>query len=184
MAFCPYDARYNYQNCCNDSFFVGLLIWGAFFTPNLPGNQELQWFKDVGLGILLVATSLALLIWSNKTYQISYDDDAVYMGSMPWHWSKLRFVKTETTMRYDEIAELGAGQGEGILPFAYIAFLREGGGWKENGEWEEKFFVSRYQLRDDDVRQFIDHLHTKIPDKFPLEVLEYMQNHELRGQVR
>jgi hypothetical protein len=152
--------------------FGGILVWGAFFSPKLPGNREVEWFKNLGLLILLISCGMALLIWSNKTYKISFDADAVYMGGVEWRWNKLGFVRVESAMRYDEIAELGAGQGEGILPLAYIAILRRGSEWDSG----ENFFVSRYQLKDDDVREFAQYLYTKIPEKFPPELIEFMKN--------
>jgi hypothetical protein len=156
-------------------FFGGMLVWEVL-APEPISSKQLRSLKDLGLGALLLYGMIGILIWSNKTYKISYDADAVYMGGSEWRWRKLRFVGIENVMRYDEIAELGAGQGDGIYPFAYIAFLREGGGYKDNGEWEEKFFMSRLQLKDIEIREFLDFLYTKIPEKFPDELLEFMQS--------
>jgi hypothetical protein len=148
-------------------FFSALLAW-TIIDPMPDWEKQLQSFKDLGYFALFLSTCLAILIWSNKTYKISYDADSVYMGGVEWRWSKLRFIRVENAMRFDQIAELGAGQGEGILPLAYIAFRREG------GDWEEHFFVSRFQLHDDDVRQFAQHMHSNIPEKFPVELIEFM----------
>jgi hypothetical protein len=154
-------------------FFGGMFIFGAFFSK-IDYKEKLETFWDMTLGVLFLGSLIAILIWSNKTYKISYDQNAVYMGGAEWRWNRLRFVRVESTMRYDEVAELGAGQGQGILPLAYIAFRREGGGFKENGEFEEHFFVSRFQLRDEEVRQFAQFMYTKIPEKFPPELIEFM----------
>ncbi|WP_430444824.1 hypothetical protein [Sphingorhabdus contaminans] len=149
--------------------FGGMIIADIFFGT-LKGEARLEWYKYIFFGVLVICAGMAVLIWSNKTYKISFDDTAVYMGGVEWRWSKLGYVRVENMMRYDDIAELGAGQGQGILPLAYIAILRQGSDWDSG----EKFFVSRYQLKDDDVREFAEYLYTKIPEKFPPELIEFM----------
>jgi len=148
-------------------FFGGVII-ADIFVGKLEGDAQLEWYKGMGLFFVFVCCCIALLIWSNKTYKISFDENAVYMGSVEWRWNKLGYVRVENMMLYDDIAELGAGQGQGILPLAYIAILRRGSDWDSG----EKFFVSRYQLKDDDVREFAEYLYTKIPEKFPPELIE------------
>ena len=149
--------------------FGGMFI-ADIFVGKLEGDARLEWYKNMGFGLLLLSSMVGFLIWLNKTYKISFDRDAVYMSSVEWRWNKLGYVRVESTMRYDDIAELGAGQGQGILPLAYIAIRRRGSEWDSG----EEFFVSRYQLKDTDVRQFAEYLYTKIPEKFPPELLEYI----------
>lgn len=149
--------------------FGGMFI-AEIVAGKLEGDERLEWYKYMLFGMLFLASLLAVLIWSNKTYKVSFDENAVYMGGVEWRWNKLGYVRVENMMRYDDIAELGAGQGQGILPLAYIALLRRGSDWDSG----EKFFVSRYQLKDDDVREFAEYLYTKIPEKFPPELIEFM----------
>jgi hypothetical protein len=148
--------------------FGGIFIAGSIWGK-LEGEALLEMYKNIAIMLMICVIGISILIYSNKTYKISYDDDSVYMGGTKWSWRKFRDVRTEVSMRFDEIAELGAAQTPGVTPFTYIAFLRCG------GEWEERFYVSRLQLRDDEMKELFRHMYAKIPEKFPPELIEFIQ---------
>ena len=113
------------------------------------------------------AIPTALQIYINKGYRVSYDDEALYLRPDGVGWN-LRY-KPERVMRYDEICELYASSGNmGLSPFEFIEVQRIG--W----DGEERFFLSRIFLRENQLKECLRFVYSKIPDKFPQDVIDYM----------
>jgi hypothetical protein len=167
-----------YRTGCLIIAAIGLTIFGIINRLNVKWN-----FEDVRV-IIIAATSLILLtalqIYINKGYRVSFDDDAIYLrpDGIGWNFQ----YKPDRIMRYDEIGELYASGGNGNMsPFEFIEIQRIG--W----DGEERFFLSRIFLRENQLKELLHFVYTKIPDKFPQDVIDYMHAEAgwiERGQIR
>jgi hypothetical protein len=147
-------------------FFGGLTIW-EIFAPNYGRYSEYELWKfalTTNLIIFLIASFQVLM---NKGYRLSYDDKAVYFRPDGFNW-QLRY-RDEWILRYVDIDKIIAEQGQAnIQPFEYIAL------WRATWDGKEEIFVSRMFLREPEIREFLRFLYTKCADKFPDDVIEYM----------
>jgi hypothetical protein len=74
-------------------------------------------------------------------------------------------------LRYEDIDKIVAEQGRAnIQPFEYIAL------WRSTWDGVEEIFVSRMFLRDAEIREFLHFLYVKCAEKFPEDVIEYMES--------
>ena len=141
---------------------LGISIWAVI----LDGDWYFSLIFLIGFSAVL-AIPTALQIYINKGYRVSYDDEALYLRPDGVGWN-LRY-KPERVMRYDEIGELYASTGNmGLSPFEFIEVQRIG--W----DGEERFFLSRIFLRENQLKECLRFVYSKIPDKFPQDVIDYM----------
>jgi hypothetical protein len=156
--------------------FLGMPLYFWIKQGGEFNSNQIIGMWDAGKGILSIFGPIIIFqIWLNKWYKISYDDDALYMGGREWQWRKLRFVRVENRLAYEDIAEIATTPGEAnVQPFEYILFRREG------GEWEEQFFVSRIYLLDDEIRELLQFMYTKCPEKYPQELIDFMYPYTIR----
>ena len=102
----------------------------------------------------------------NKGYRLSYDEDTVYFRPDGLTW-KLRY-REEWKLPYRDIETIVAERGQSNMqPFEYISL------WRTNWDGYEEIFVSRIFLKDEEMREFLRFMHSKIPKKIPDEVIEY-----------
>ncbi len=117
--------------------------------------------------VAFLSIPTALQIYINKGYRVSFDDDAIYLrpDGIGWNFQ----YKPDRIMRYQEIGELYASGGNmNLSPFEFIEIQRVG--W----DGEERFFLSRIFLRENQLKELLQFTYTKIPDKFPQDVIDYM----------
>ncbi len=143
---------------------LGIAILGIV---NPTGRNMIEFWKFY---IMLVAGATfftALQIYLNKGYRVSYDEEAVYLRPDGTNW-RLQY-KPERIMRYADIGELYADSGNmNLSPFEFIEIQRKG--W----DGEERFFLSRIFLRENQLKECLRFMHGKIPHKFPQDVIDYM----------
>ena len=159
--------------------FGGVFIWANFLHVSELQTQatQLEWNKSFFAFLSMFAPLLIFQVWLNKAYKISYDADAVYMTDRLWRWKLMPFPLIDNIMRYDEIADMATTEGNAnIQPFEYIPLRREG------GEWEERFFISRIYCDDDEIRELLHFMHGKIPDKFPPELIGFMNDEPIYAE--
>jgi hypothetical protein len=157
---------------------IGLAIFGLINPFGVPtGRRVWQPYFVIVSGLTLLTV---LQIYINKGYRVSFDDDAIYLrpDGIGWNFQ----YKPDRIMRYDEIGELYASGGNGNMsPFEFIEIQRIG--W----DGEERFFLSRIFLRENQLKELLLFVHTKIPDKFPQDIIDYMHAEAgwiERGQIR
>jgi hypothetical protein len=156
------------------TFLIGAYIFAKICGPTnntgyLASDLDRFFFYIMGMAVPL----FSLLAWSSRSYKLSYNSDALYLSIPFWKWDKLRYVWDETAMHYDSIDELMTTPGRAnIRPFEYVLLRRKG------GEWEENFFVSRIYCRDNEIRQLLEFLYTKCGEKFPPELVDFMNAEE------
>ena len=147
---------------------VILLCFGIFGLVN-PYNVKLGFaaLKIYVFMILFFGIPTALQIYINKGYRVYYDDDAVYLRPDGTNW-RLQYTP-ERVMRYADIGELYADGGNmNLSPFEFIEIQRKG--W----DGQERFFLSRIFLRENQLKECLRFMHGKIPHKFPQDVIDYM----------
>jgi hypothetical protein len=143
---------------------LGLGIF-AFTNPDHRGRFFLLPIYLLIVAIFAIPT--AIQIYINKGYRVSYDDEALYLRPDGVSWN-LRY-KADRIMRYDEIGELYASGGNmDLSPFEFIEVQRVG--W----DGEERFFLSRIFLRENQLKECLRFVYSKIPEKFPQDVIDYM----------
>ncbi len=149
-------------------FFIVLLACLAIFLFTNPDHRGRFFLLPHYLGLLAFLFSLtAFQIYINKGYRVSFDDDAIYLrpDGIGWNFQ----YKPNRIMRYDEVGELYASGGNmNLSPFEFIEIQRVG--W----DGEERFFLSRIFLRENQLKELLQFTYTKIPDKFPQDVIDYM----------
>jgi hypothetical protein len=142
--------------------FTGVAVFGIFKGRNLSDIVQLFFFMATPIIVAAI-----LQIYINKGYRVSYDDEALYLRPDGIGWN-LRY-KPDRVMRYDEIGELYASSGNmGLSPFEFIEVQRIG--W----DGEERFFLSRVFLRENQLKECLRFVYSKIPHKFPQDVIDYM----------
>jgi hypothetical protein len=145
--------------------FLALAIFGILYPTDSHRNYE--FWKGYIIGISGITLFTALQIYINKGYRVSYDDDALYLRPDGINW-RLQY-KAEFVMRYADIGELYADGGNmNLSPFEYIEIQRKG--W----DGEERFFLSRIFLRENQLKELLRFMYGKIPNKFPQDVIDYM----------
>jgi hypothetical protein len=145
-------------------FLLGIAILGVV---NPTGRNMLEFWKFYLILFIGVAFFTALQIYINKGYRVSYDDEALYLRPDGTNW-RLQY-KAEFVMRYADIGELYTDGGNmNLSPFEFIAIQRKG--W----DGEERFFLSRIFLRENQLKQCLRFIHSKIPSKFPQDIIDYM----------
>ena len=151
-------------------FFIIAFLALAIFGYINPYNVRKLNFEDWKF-IIIVISGLtfftALQIYINKGYRVSYDDDAVYLRPDGTNW-RLQY-KADRIMRYADIGELYADGGNmNLSPFEFIEIQRKG--W----DGQERFFLSRIFLRENQLKELLRFMHGKIPHKFSQDVIDYM----------
>ena len=150
---------------------IFIIIFSILAILGYVNPYNVEWNYD-DLKFIVLAISgftffTALQIYINKGYRVSYDDDALYLRPDGTNW-RLQY-KAEFVMRYGDIGELYADGGNmNLSPFEFIEIQRKG--W--NGQ--ERFFLSRVFLRENQLKELLRFMHGKIPHKFPQDVIEYM----------
>lgn len=146
-------------------FFGGIGIFGLTSDLDANAKKETWGFLLIVIGVIALAT--AFQIYINKGYRVSYDEVALYLRPDGINWN-LRY-KADTVMRYDDIGEIYADAGNmKLAPFEFIEIQRKG--W----DGEERFFLSRIFLRENQLKDLLRFMHGKIPDKFPQDIIDYM----------
>ena len=150
---------------------VGLIILliclGIFLFTNPDDRGRFFLLPIYLLMVAFFAVPTALQIYINKGYRVSYDEEAVYLRPDGTNW-RLQY-KPERIMRYADIGELYADSGNmNLSPFEFIEIQRKG--W----DGEERFFLSRIFLRENQLKELLRFMHGKIPNKFPQDVIDYM----------
>jgi hypothetical protein len=149
--------------------FIGLFIFGWLFSK-VSYEIKLDLLKNFIILLAVLSPIILFQLWLNKSQTSYYDDDALYFGLAEWQWRKLRFVQTEIVLRYDEIAEIVTVGELNIQPFVYVRFRREGRDWVKNP------FLSRLFLRDEEIKECLRFMYTKVPDKYPPELIDFMNS--------
>ncbi len=145
--------------------FLGLLIFGIINPYNVKLGYEA--IKIYLFMILFFLIPTALQIYINKGYRVSYDDEALYLRPDGTNW-RLQY-KADRIMRYADIGELYADGGNmNLSPFEFIEIQRKG--W----DGQERFFLSRVFLRENQLKELLRFMHGKIPHKFSQDVIDYM----------
>lgn len=147
-------------------FWGGLGIFLLVYpTPNPEGVR--QFWKVYFFGIAFFATITASQIYDRRLYRWSYDADTIYFRPDGLTW-KLK-PRPEWVIRYDEVAEMIAVRGRmNLKPFEYIHIARA----EPHGD--ERYFLSRIYLRENELKTFLRFAYTKIPQKFPADIIDYM----------
>lgn len=145
--------------------FSGIGVFGFFSTVDT--YQKYEAFKAVFSGFCIFIFFTAFQIYINKGYRASYDEVALYLRPDGIGWN-LRY-KADTVMRYDAIGEIYADAGNmKLTPFEFIEIQRKG--W----DGEERFFLSRVFLRENQLKELLRFMYDKIPEKFPQDIIDYM----------
>ena len=149
-------------------FIVLLVALGIFgLTRDLDVHRTHELWKGYVIGFCGITVATAFQIYINKGYRVSYDEVALYLRPDGIGWN-LRY-KADTVMRYDDIGEIYADAGNmKLTPFEFIEVQRKG--W----DGEERFFLSRVFLRENQLKELLRFMHGKIPEKFPQDIIDYM----------
>jgi hypothetical protein len=151
-----------YRTGCFIIIILGLTIFGI-----IKGRDASEILTTFFGFAAFIGIPTALQIYINKGYRASYDDEAIYLRPDGVNW-RLQY-KPENVMRYADIAELYADGGNmGLQPFEFIEIQRKG--W----DGEERFFLSRVYLRENQLKELLRFAYTKIPNKFTQDIIDYM----------
>ena len=159
----------------NVKIIVFVMIFAFFFSAFVAitkdgfSNQHNLW-GGVLMALLIGGPASAYLIYSDKGYRISYDDDAVYHRP---HGLTLKLgYPPERAMRYADIDVVAGDPGRiinfGIMPFEFIRLYRK------NWDGAELFMVSPFFLHHDEMKALIQLIHDKRPETFSQDVLDYL----------
>jgi hypothetical protein len=147
-------------------FFVVLAIFKDGFT-----NQHGIW-GAVAFIVFLFFPACGYLVYADKGYRISYDDDAVY--HRPDGLTLKLTYQAEQIMRYEDIDVICGDPGRlinfGIMPFEFIRLCRKG--W----DGEELFIITPFLLYHEEMKELIWFLYEKRPDAFTQDVIDYLNS--------
>ena len=150
------------------SVIFAISLYDIIYILNSSNNNDL-----LSISVIMIAIGIPIvwyLIYSDKGYRISYDDEAVYHRS---HGLTLKLgYPPERAMRYADIDVVAGDPGRiinfGIMPFEFIRLYRK------NWDGEELFMISPFFLHHDEMKALIQLIHDKRPETFAQEVLDYL----------
>jgi hypothetical protein len=158
----------------NRILILGVIIFGQILGVFQIFSGHSTWSEFFLLsGILGIPA--AYLIFSDRGYRISYDDEAVYMRPDGLDW-RLRYGP-ELEMRYEEISAMCGEWGKGgfreagaglFLPFEYIRLYRK------SGPDDELFYISPVITIHEEMQELIRFIISKRPDVAAKNVLDYL----------
>lgn len=149
-------------------FIIAYIVTMGFIIGN-PQDSDVEeaWFWLFIL-ILFTCAWFWFQIYVSKGYQASFDDEAIYLRPNGLGWN-LRYQE-DRIMRYDDIGEMFTSAGRtNMRPFEFIEIQRK------NWDGSERFFLSRGFLRDHELKELLRFAQTKIPDKIPQDVIDYLE---------
>ena len=152
------------------------VLYGQLFDRSMfvPG-QDLE-----GWAFVILYGGLLLFLYTNNSgYRIAWDEDRVHMRE--WGFRNMLFQrKPFHSIAYGDIVSMEGRFGKNaaaksrFMPYEYleIASRRRG---------EEDIWIYPLSLNQQDLADFLIHLHGKRPDIFPDVVLELMRDDGLIG---
>lgn len=142
-----------------------LPAWSALFDTHQYDVAALCFFLGGGL--------LLFLYTNNSGYRIAWDGERVYMRD--WGFRNVLFQrKPFKPIAYDDIVSMEGRFGKNaaaksrFMPYEYLEIASRRPG-------EEDIWIYPLSLNQQDLADFLVHLHGKRPDIFPDVVLELMR---------
>lgn len=163
----------------NIVLFVGMMVFvfiGFLIAPITVDNFDFDFnYWAIWLMLIFFAAPLtAYLIYADKGYQVSYDDDAVYQR--PHGITRKLGYPPEQKLRYADIDTVCGDPGKminfGIMPFEFIRLYRK--------HWDgvELFMISPFFLHHEEMKELIAFLYKKRPDAFAQDVIDYLNSEQ------
>lgn len=139
--------------------------WGIFGNE---GRDMIEYWRGVAVLLTIFPALLAIEVYFSKGYRVSYDDEAIYWRPHGFRWN-LRYGE-DHIMRFEDIEEMFPSVGRtNMSPFEFIEIQRK------NWDGSERFFLSRGFLRDHELKELLRFMQTKVPDKFPQDIIDYLE---------
>ena len=152
-------------------FVLGFGISAILFVIQITIFDTHQY--DVAAGMFFLGGGLALFLYTNNSgYRIAWDDERIYMRD--WGFRNVLFQrKPFKPIAYDDIASMEGRFGNNaaaksrFMPYEYLEIASRKLG-------EEDIWIYPLSLNQQDLADFLVHLHGKRTDIFPDVVLELM----------
>lgn len=151
-------------------------LYGLIFDHSMfVAGQDLE-----GWAFIILYGGLLLFLYTNNSgYRIAWDEDRVHMRE--WGFRNMLFQrKPFHSIAYDNIVSMEGRFGKNaaaksrFMPYEYLEIASRRPG-------EEDIWIYPLSLNQQDLADFLIHLHGKRPDIFPDVVLELMRDDGLIG---
>lgn len=151
-----------------------------FHPEHFEGGFSFFSLENLGIWIILVGGPL-FIYTNNSGYRIAWDDERVYMRD--WGFRNVLFQrKPFKPIAYDDIVSMEGRFGKNtaaksrFMPYEYLEIASRRPG-------EEDIWIYPLSLNQQDLADFLIHLHGRRPDIFPDVVLELMRKDGLVGAM-
>ncbi len=152
---------------------VALLIFfstAIFFLVEKKINFQLFDLMKI-ISILAIYFFISKLL--NYADNIYYDDNAIFWKKITFRAHLLPIVIFEKSLRYADIDRMLLNMGElYISPFSDLELYEVGHRWGEKAT----LILARGTFSDDDFRVFLQRMYVACSDKYPVELVTFMNN--------
>jgi len=153
-----------------------LSLFSLFFAIRNDGfSNESNLWGLVAAIVVIAWPMTAYLVYADKGYRISYDDEAVYHRP---HGLTLKLgYPVEQMLRYEDIDVVFGDPGRminfGIMPFEFVRLYRK------DWDGEELFMISPFFLHHAEMKELIECIYKKCPDSFAQDVIDYLNSDQI-----